>query len=174
MREVPSSSTYIRTHIISIKCKSTAVYKYIHTYVPQQFSHTAQESGLARELRTSSFSDDRPISESRSVEGGTMTSMMPSSRASVTSWLASSLLRASQCTCQTSPIPSCMQQVVCTDSWPNIVAWDRSAITIIEQTVPFELCVDSAVAGKIECYAELLGTCRCRLQDQPACTGSRF
>jgi len=35
------------------------------------------------------------------------------------------------------------QHIVCTDSRPDIVVWDRSAITIIELTVPFELCVDS-------------------------------
>ena len=35
-----------------------------------------------------------------------------------------------------------------------------SAIAIIELTVPFELCVDSAVARKAERYSELLGTCR--------------
>ena len=50
------------------------------------------------------------------------------------------------------------QQVVCTDSRPDIVVWDRLAITIM--TVPFELCVDSAVARKTERYSELLGTCR--------------
>ena len=40
------------------------------------------------------------------------------------------------------------QHIVCTDSRPDIVVWDRSAITIIELTFPFELCVDSAVARK--------------------------
>ena len=52
------------------------------------------------------------------------------------------------------------QQVACTDSRPDIVVWDRSAITIIELTVPFELCVDSAVARKTKRYSELLGTYR--------------
>ena len=52
------------------------------------------------------------------------------------------------------------QHIVCTDSRLDIVVWDRSAITIIELTVPFKLCVDSAVARKTERYAELLGTCR--------------
>ena len=52
------------------------------------------------------------------------------------------------------------QHVVCTDSRPDIVVWDRSAITIIELTVPFELCVDSAVARKTGRYSELLGPCR--------------
>ena len=89
-----------------------------------------------------------------------MTATMPSSRASMTSWLASSLhLRASWLTCQTSPILF-LRAASCTDSRPDIVVWDRSAITIIELTVPFELCVDSAVAGKTERYSELLGTCR--------------
>ena len=41
------------------------------------------------------------------------------------------------------------QHVVCTDSRPNIVVWDRSGITIIELTVPFELCVDSAVHTRV-------------------------
>ena len=36
---------------------------------------------------------------------------------------------------------------------PAIVVWDRSAITIIELTVPLELCVDSAVARKTEHYS---------------------
>ena len=87
MREVPSSST----------CT-----------IPQQFSHTTQESGHAREQRTSSFSDGQSISELHSVGGGTMTAMMSSSCAmmpSMTSWLTSSLLRASQLTCQSSPTP---------------------------------------------------------------------
>ena len=52
------------------------------------------------------------------------------------------------------------QQVACTDSWPDIVVWDRSAITIIELTVPFELSLDSTVARKTEHYSELLGACR--------------
>ena len=52
------------------------------------------------------------------------------------------------------------QQVAPTDSRPDIVVWDRSAITIIKLTVPFKLCVDSAVARKTECYSELLGACR--------------
>ena len=41
-----------------------------------------------------------------------------------------------------------------------MVVGDKSAITSIELTVPFELCVDSAVARKTERYSELLGTCR--------------
>ena len=41
-----------------------------------------------------------------------------------------------------------------------MVVGDKSAITIIELTVPFELCADSAVARKTERYSELLGTCR--------------
>ena len=95
-----------------------------------------------------------------SVGGGTMTAMMPSSRASVTSWLASSLhLRASQRICQTRP-HSFLQQVVRTDSRPDIVVWGRSAITIIELTVPFEFCVDSGVAMTTERYSEFLGTYR--------------
>ena len=52
------------------------------------------------------------------------------------------------------------QQVACTDSRPDIVVWDRSAITIIELTVPFELSLDSTVARKTEHYSELLGACR--------------
>ena len=55
---------------------------------------------------------------------------------------------------------SFLQQVVCTNSRPDIVVWDRSAIFTIELTVPLELCVDSAVARKTERYSELLGTCR--------------
>ena len=57
------------------------------------------------------------------------------------------------------PTPS-QQQVVCTDSRLDMVVGDKSAIAIIELTVPFELCVDSTVAGKTERYSELLGTCR--------------
>ena len=56
--------------------------------------------------------------------------------------------------------PNVTQHIVCTDSRPDIVVWDRSAITIIELTVPFELCVDSAVARKTGRYSELLGPCR--------------
>ena len=52
------------------------------------------------------------------------------------------------------------QHVFCTDSRPDIIVWDRSAITIIELTVPFKLCMDSAVARKTERYTELLGNCR--------------
>ena len=52
------------------------------------------------------------------------------------------------------------QHVVCTDSRPDIVVWDRSGITIIELTVPFELCVDSAEARMTKRYTELLGNCR--------------
>ena len=55
---------------------------------------------------------------------------------------------------------SFLQQVVCTNSPPDIVVWDRSAIFTIELTVPLELCVDSAVARKTERYSELLGSCR--------------
>ena len=89
-----------------------------------------------------------------------MNAMMPSSRASVTSWLASSLDPESITAHLPNKPYSFPQQVVCTDSRPSTVVWDRSAITIIELTVPFELCVDSAVARKTECYTKLLGTCR--------------
>ena len=52
------------------------------------------------------------------------------------------------------------QQAACTNSRPDIVIWDKSAITIIELTVPFELCIESAVTRKTERYSELLSTCR--------------
>ena len=51
-------------------------------------------------------------------------------------------------------------QIVCTDSRPDIVVWDQSSITIIELTVPFEFCFDSAVARKSNRYSELLDACR--------------
>ena len=78
----------------------------------------------------------------------------------MTSWLASSLLAESITAHLPNKPYSFPQQGVYTDSRPDIVAWNMSAITIIELTVPFELCVDSAVARKTERYAELLGTCR--------------
>ena len=52
------------------------------------------------------------------------------------------------------------QQIVCTDSRPDIVVWDQSSITIIELTVSFEFCFDSAVARKSNRYSELLDACR--------------
>ena len=51
----------------------------------------------------------------------------------------------------------------------GIVVWDRSAITIIKLTVPFELCVHSAVARKTERYLELLGACRDMPATRPTC-----
>ena len=90
-----------------------------------------------------------------------MTAMMPSSRASVTSCMAGQLSPSQSITADLPNQPySFPQQVACTDSRPDIVVWDRSAITIIELTVPFKLCVDSAVARKTERYSELLGTYR--------------
>ena len=88
-----------------------------------------------------------------------MTAMMPSS--CIRDFLAGQLSQSQSITADLPNQPySFPQHVVCTDSRPDIVVWDRSAITIIELTVPFELCVDSAVARKTECYTELLGTCR--------------
>ena len=52
------------------------------------------------------------------------------------------------------------QQIACTDSHPDLVVWDQSAITIIEFTVPFEFCFDAAVARKTSRYLKLLASCR--------------
>ena len=52
------------------------------------------------------------------------------------------------------------QQIACTNSRPDIVIWDQSTITIIELTVPFELCFEFAVARKTDRYSELLASCR--------------
>ena len=92
MTLVPSSSTYIHTYLSSFLTLPRRVVMLV-----------------SKGVRSSSFSDDWSISELCSVGGGTMTAMMSSSCAmmpSMTSWLASSLLRASQLTCQTSPTPS--------------------------------------------------------------------
>ena len=52
------------------------------------------------------------------------------------------------------------QQIARTDSRPDLVVWDQSVITIIELTVPFELCFAEAVARKTSRYSELLVSCR--------------
>ena len=55
---------------------------------------------------------------------------------------------------------SFLQLIACTYSCPALVVWDQSAVTIIELTVPFELCFDAAVARKTSRYSELLASCR--------------
>ena len=52
------------------------------------------------------------------------------------------------------------QEMVCTNSRPDIVVWDQATITIIELTVPFELCFNAAVQRKMDRYAELRSSCQ--------------
>ena len=54
------------------------------------------------------------------------------------------------------------QQITITDSRPDIVVWDRESITLIELTVPFELCIESAVHRKRHRYSDLLDDCRAK------------
>ena len=53
-----------------------------------------------------------------------------------------------------------LQKIACTDSRPNLVVWNQSAVTIIELTVPSELCFAADVAKKTSRYSELLAPCR--------------
>ena len=52
------------------------------------------------------------------------------------------------------------QQITITDSRPDIVVWDRESITLIELTVPFEVCTESAIQRKRQRYHGLLEDCR--------------
>ena len=54
------------------------------------------------------------------------------------------------------------QQIVTTDSQPDIIVWDHECITLIELTVPFELCIESAVHRKRHRYSDLLDDCRAK------------
>ena len=54
------------------------------------------------------------------------------------------------------------QQITITDSRPDIVVWDRESITLIELTVPFKLCIESAVHRKRHRYSDLLDDCRAK------------
>jgi hypothetical protein len=52
------------------------------------------------------------------------------------------------------------QEMVCTNSRPDIVVWDQATITIIELTVLFELCFNAAVQRKMDRYAERRSSCQ--------------
>ena len=54
------------------------------------------------------------------------------------------------------------QQIVTTDSRPDIIVWDQKSITLVELTVPFELCIESAVHRKRHRYSDLLDDCRAK------------
>ena len=52
------------------------------------------------------------------------------------------------------------QQIATTDTRPDITAWDERTITLIELTVPYEMCTESAVERKRHRYHGLLEDCR--------------
>ena len=52
------------------------------------------------------------------------------------------------------------QQIAITDSRPDIAVWDKTNITLIELTVPFETCTDSAIRRKRHRYQDLLSDCK--------------
>ena len=52
------------------------------------------------------------------------------------------------------------QQIATTDTRPDITVWDEMAITLIELTVPFEVCTKSAIQRKRQRYHGLLEDCR--------------
>ena len=146
-----SSVAYWSRGMIPLGCKRSQVQ--VPTYIPQQFSHTTQESGHAHEQRSQVLiflwwliNYWIPLSKRRYNDRHDAILMCHDA---IHDFLASQLSPESI----TADLPnqpySFPQQVVCTDSRPNIIVWDRSAITIIELTVPFELCVDSTVAWPV-------------------------
>ena len=52
------------------------------------------------------------------------------------------------------------QQIATTDTRPDITAWDERTITLIELTVPYEMCTESAIERKRHRYHGLLEDCR--------------
>ena len=52
------------------------------------------------------------------------------------------------------------QQIATTDTRPDITVWDEMTITLIELTVPFEVCTESAIQRKRQRYHGLLEGCR--------------
>ena len=52
------------------------------------------------------------------------------------------------------------QHIATTDSRPDITVWDQTRITLIELTVPFETCTDSAIQRKTHRYRDLLSECK--------------
>ena len=52
------------------------------------------------------------------------------------------------------------QHFATTDSRPDITVWDQTNITLIELTVPFETCMDSAIQRKTHRYQDLLSDCK--------------
>ena len=51
------------------------------------------------------------------------------------------------------------QHIACTDCRPDIVVWDQSSLTIVELTVPYELCIEAAVDRKTSRYSPLMRLC---------------
>ena len=51
------------------------------------------------------------------------------------------------------------QEIACTNSRPDLVVWNQYTITIIELTIPYELCFDAAATRKTGRYSELRDSC---------------